>query len=291
MVNPGTLLLIVMWGVAIGCIYILLATGLNLIFGVMKLVNFAHGELLMIGAYVSYSTWVLMGLNAYIGVLIAMAVVALLGVAVERIFFRRVLGTNKLNEIFVSLGLIYIFDHIVVLFWGDKSKIIVSPFEYFTLPLGEVSIGYDWLIAVLIVVVILIALLLLITKTKIGMAMRATSQVREASMLMGINVERIYMLSFGLGAALAGAAGALYGIIFPFNPYVGALPTIKAFAIIILGGLGSIPGAVVGGLLYGIAEQTAAFILGGIWRDAVAFAVLIVVLVLRPTGIFGEKGE
>jgi branched-chain amino acid transport system permease protein len=291
MVNPGTLLLIVMWGVAIGCIYVLLATGLNLIFGVMKLVNFAHGELLMIGAYVGYSTWTLLGLNAYIGVIVAMVIVAPLGVAVERICFRRVLGTSKLNEIFVSLGLIYIFDHSAVLLWGDKSKITVSPFEYLTLPLGEVSIGYDWLIAVMIVVAILIALLLLITKTKIGMAMRATSQVREASMLMGINVERIYMFSFGLGAALAGAAGALYGIIFPFNPYVGALPTIKAFAIIILGGLGSIPGAVVGGLLYGIAEQTAAFVLGGIWRDAVAFAVLIVVLVLRPTGIFGEKGE
>jgi len=291
MVNVGTLVLTLMWGVAIGCIYVLLATGLNIIFGVMKLVNFAHGELLMIGAYIAYTVWTYLGLNAYIAVLLSMATVALLGIVVERLCFRKVLGTNKLNEIFISLGLIYIFDNAVVLLWGDKSKKIVSPFEDMSLILGEVSIGYDWLIAVLIVILILSALLLLIKKTKIGMAMRATSQKRDTSMLMGINIERIYIFSFGLGSALAGAAGALYGIIFPFNPYIGAFPTIKAFAIIILGGLGSIPGAVIGGLLYGIAEQTAVLALGGIWRNAVAFAVLIIVLVLRPTGIFGEKGE
>jgi len=110
-------------------------------------------------------------------------------------------------------------------------------------------------------------------------------------MLMGINIERIYIFTFALGAALAGAAGVLYGMIFPFNPYIGALPTIKAFAIIILGGLGSIPGAIIGGLLYGIAEQSAVIFLGGIWRNAIAFSVLIIVLVLRPKGLFGKKGE
>jgi branched-chain amino acid transport system permease protein len=123
------------------------------------------------------------------------------------------------------------------------------------------------------------------------MAMRATSQSGQTSMLMGINIERIYVFTFALGAALAGAAGVLYGIIFPFNPYIGALPTIKAFAIIILGGLGSIPGAVIGGLLYGIAEQTAAITIGSIWRDAVAFTILIIVLALRPEGLFGKRGE
>jgi len=121
--------------------------------------------------------------------------------------------------------------------------------------------------------------------------MRATSQKSVASMLMGINVGKIYIITFAIGAALAGAAGTLYGILFQFNPATGALPTIKAFAIIIIGGLGSIPGAVIGGLLYGIAENTAGYLLGGIWQDAIAFALLIAVLVIRPTGIFGEKGE
>jgi branched-chain amino acid transport system permease protein len=291
MIDATAMILTLMWGVAIGCIYVLLATGLNLIFGVMKLVNFAHGELLMVGAYVSYSVCTVFGVDAYIAVFVSMGVVALVGLAVERLAFRRVLGADKLNEIFVSLGLILIFDNVAVLVWGDKSKRIISPFEGISLPLGEASIRFDWLIALAFVVVILVGLLFLIKKTKIGMAMRATSQKSQASMLMGINIEHIYIFTFMLGAALAGAAGSLYGIIFPFNPYIGAYPTIKAFAIIIMGGLGSIPGAIVGGLLYGIAEQSAVVLLGGIWRNAVAFSLLIIVLILRPKGLFGEKGD
>jgi branched-chain amino acid transport system permease protein len=232
-----------------------------------------------------------LGVNAYIAVFLSMGIVEIIGIGVERLCFRRVLGSEKLNEIFVSLGLILIFDNVAVLLWGEKSKRLISPFENMRLIVGKVSISYDWLIAGVFVIVILIALFFLIKKTKIGMAMRATSQKSQTSMLMGINIERIYVFTFALGAALAGAAGVLYGIIFPFNPYIGALPTIKAFAIIILGGLGSIPGAIIGGLLYGIAEQTAVISLGGIWRDAVAFSVLIIVLVLRPKGLFGEKGE
>lgn len=291
--DPASQLIeILLWGVATGCIYILLATGLNLIFGVMKLVNFAHGELLMIGAYVSYTATVAIGLNAYLGVLVSMGTMALVGLGVERLCFRKVMGTEKLNEIIISLGLIYVFSNSAVLLWGDKAKKIVSPFENQVVPLsGSAFINYDRIIAMAIVVVLLIGLFLLVKKTKIGLAMRATSQRSDTSMLMGINIKKVYMFSFALGAALAGAAGALYGIIFTFNPMIGAIPTIKAFAIIILGGLGSLPGAVIGGLLYGIAEYSATTFLGGIWQDAVAFALLIAVLVIRPTGIFGQKGE
>ena len=291
MIDATTLLLTLIWGVAIGCIYILLATGLNLIFGVMKLVNFAHGELLMVGAYVCFSISTAFGVNAYIALFLSMGIVALIGVAVERLAFRRVLGADKLNEIFVSLGLILIFDNIAVLIWGEKIKQITSPFENMSLQLGEVAINYDRLIALAFVAAILIGLVFLIKKTKIGRAVRATSQKSQAAMLMGINIEHIYIFTFALGAALAGAAGSLYGIISPFTPYIGAIPTIKAFAIIILGGLGSIPGAIIGGLLYGIAEQTAVIFLGGIWRDAVAFSLLIIVLIIRPKGLFGEKGD
>jgi len=283
---------ILLWGVATGCVYVLLAAGLNIIFGVMKLVNFAHGELLMIGAFVSYSVTVSLGLNAYAGVLVSMGVVALLGIGVERLVFRRVMGTEKLNEIIVSLGLIYFFSNTAVLLWGDKSKQIPSPFANLVVPITESAfISYDRIIAILVVIGILTAVFFLIQKTKVGLAMRATSQRNDTAMLMGINIRKIYMFSFGLGAALAGAAGALYGILFTFNPQIGALPTIKGFAIIILGGLGSIPGAVIGGLLYGIAEYSATIFLGGIWQDAIAFAVLIAVLVVRPTGLFGQKGE
>ncbi len=253
--------------------------------------NFAHGQLLMIGAFITYSIASYSGLNVYVSILVAMAAVAAIGIVVERLTFRKVLGTEKLNEIFVSLGLIYIFENIAVLAWGDKPKQIISPLNGLSLNLPSMSITYDRISAVVIVVVMLVGLSLLLKKTKIGLAMRATSQRNSTAKLMGINVNRVYMFTFALGAALACAAGALYGIILPFSYLSGELPTIKAFAIIILGGLGSIPGAIVGGLLYGIAEQMATLFLGGIWADAVAFALLIAVLIIRPTGIFGEKGE
>ncbi len=290
-ITAPTIILTLVWGVAVGCIYILLATGLNIIFGVMKLVNFAHGQLLMIGAYLTWTISFSLGLNAYAAILVSMVVVALLGIGVERLTFRRVLGGDKLNEIFVSLGLIYIFENAAMLIWGASPKQISSPLSGMSLALPSISITYDRIVAVFIVVASLVALGLLIQKTKIGLAMRATSQRNSTAMLMGINVETIYMLTFAIGAALAAVAGGLYGIIFSFDYQVGAIPTIIAFAIIILGGLGSIKGAIIGGLLYGIAEQLATLFLGGVWGSAVAFAMLIVVLIFRPNGIFGEKGE
>ena len=281
-----------LFGVANGCIYILLATGLNLIFGVMKLVNFAHGQLLMVGAFVAYQVTTITGLNPYASILVSMGSVALIGIILEKFAFRKVRGTEKLNEIFISLGLIYVFQNVATLLWVENYNIqIPSPLSGLSLPLGEVLLSYDRILAIVIVIVILLGLVLLTKKTKIGLAMRATSQKSDAAMLMGININRVYVFTFAVGAALAGAAGALYGIIFNFNPAIGALPTIKAFAIIILGGLGSIPGAVAGGLLYGIAEKTAGYLSNGTWEDAVAFALLIIVLIIRPTGLFGEKGE
>lgn len=292
MYDLATIAQVLFWGVASGCIYILLATGLNIIFGVMKLVNFAHGQMLMIGAYIGFAASVSFGLNAYVGIFVAMAVVACVGVLTERFTFRKVLGTDKLNEIFVSLGLIYIFENVVVLLWGNSTQRIVSPFANQNVAIaGGVSLSYDRIMALVVVILALTALLFLMKRTKLGLAMRATSQKNDVAKLMGINVNRIYTVSFAIGAALAGAAGVLYGLIFSFDPYIGALPTIKAFAIIILGGLGSIPGAIIGGLVYGIAEQSTIFFVNGIWADAVAFAVLIVVLIFRPNGLFGQKGE
>jgi branched-chain amino acid transport system permease protein len=290
-ITAGTIALTLIWGVAIGCIYMLLASGLNIIFGVMKLVNFAHGQFLMIGAYLTWTISVAAGLNAYVAILVSMVIVAVLGVAIERLTFRRVLGTEKLNEIFVSLGLIYIFENAALLIWGDQSQQIKSPFYGMSLSLPSISITYDRIVAVFVVIAVLVGFGLLLWKTKIGLAMRATSQINRTAMLMGINVERIYMITFALGSALAAVAGGLYGIIFSFNSQSGAMPTIIAFAIIILGGLGSIRGAIVGALLYGITEQLATLVFGGIWSSAVAFVLLIVVLIIRPNGLFGEKGE
>jgi branched-chain amino acid transport system permease protein len=286
------LLQILFWGAYAGCIYILLATGLNLIFGVMKIVNFAHGELLMLGAYVTASIFILTGLNPYGIILASMATLALVGTAIERLGFRPILGTGKLNEIFLSLGLIYIIQNSAALIWGDEWQSIHSPYETITVSIGSVQIPLDYLIIMGVTVAILVGLYLLLWKTPIGRAMRATSQNRRGAQLVGIDVERIDMLSFGIGSALAAAAGTLWVVSGQvFNPYMGSIPAIKAFAIIILGGLGSIPGAIVGGLIYGIVENGATYVLGGAWKDAVSFIVLIVVLVIKPTGIFGKPED
>ncbi|MDD1661292.1 MAG: branched-chain amino acid ABC transporter permease [Methanomicrobiales archaeon] len=286
------LLQVLFWGAYAGCIYILLATGLNLIFGVMKIVNFAHGELLMLGAYATASIFLLTGLNPYSIILFSMATLAVVGTGIERLGFRPILGTGKLNEIFLSLGLIYIIQNSAALIWGDEWQSIHSPYETITVSVGPIQIPLDYLIIMGVTAAILIGLYLLLWKTPVGRSMRATSQNRRGAMLVGIDVERIDMLSFGIGSALAAAAGTLWVVSGQvFNPYMGSIPAIKAFAIVILGGLGSIPGAIVGGLLYGIAENGATYVLGGAWKDAVSFIVLIVVLVIRPTGLFGKAED
>jgi branched-chain amino acid transport system permease protein len=290
--NIGIFLQIMFWGLYAGCIYILLATGLNLIFGVMKIVNFAHGEFLMIGAYITATVFLLTGINPYVILLLSMLALVGIGAVIERLCFRPILGTGKLNEIFLSIGLIYIFQNGAAMIWGDAWQSVKSPYDGITVPIGSLNVPIDYIIIIAFTAAILIALFLFLKKTRIGMEMRATSQNRKGAKLVGINVERIDVISFGIGCALAAAAGTLWVVSGQvFNPYMGSIPAVKAFAIIILGGLGSIPGAIIGGLLMGIAENSAAFYLGGIWKDAVSFIILIIVLVIRPTGLFGEKGE
>jgi branched-chain amino acid transport system permease protein len=292
MYDTGTLLQIIFWGLYAGCIYILLATGLNLIFGVMKIVNFAHGEFLMIGAYITATIFFLTGFNPYAIILVSMLALVGIGAVVERLCFRPILGTSKLNEIFLSIGLIYIFTNSAAMIWGDEWQSIKSPYAGITVPIGSLNVPLDYIIIIITTSAILCGLYVFLRKTKTGREIRATSQNRKGAMLVGINVERMDILSFGIGCALAAAAGTLWVVSGQvFNPYMGSIPAVKAFAIIILGGLGSIPGAIIGGLIYGIAENGAAYFLGGVWKDAISFIILIVVLVFRPTGLFGEESE
>jgi branched-chain amino acid transport system permease protein len=280
------------WGLYAGCIYILLAIGLNLIFGVMKVVNFAHGELLMLGAYVTFTFYTISGFNPYVLLAASVPMLILIGVIIERTCFRPILGTGKLNEIFISIGLIYLIQNAAALIWTDEYRIIHSPFESITIAILGVNLPLDYLIIIITTIVILVALFMFLRRTRLGKAMRATSQNRKGAMLMGINVEKMDMLSFGIGAGLAGAAGTLWVVSGQvFTPYMGSIPAVKAFAIIIIGGLGSIPGAIIGGLILGLAENFAIFTIGGAWKDAISFLILIAVLVFRPTGLFGESAE
>ena len=300
----SVLLQILVWGLYAGCIYILLAIGLNLIFGVMKVVNFAHGELLMLGAYAAFWIYTLSGVNPYLIIALAMILLGIIGVFIERLCFRPIMGTGKLNEIFLSLGLIYLFQNLVALLWTTDSRSIHSPYSGVSVSIGSIRLPLDYIIIILFTIVFLIAFQLFMKRTTLGRAMRATSQNRDAAALMGIHVERMDMLSFALGSALAAAAGGLWLISGQIaDPYMGSIPAIKAFAVIIIGGLGSIPGAIVAGLTLGIAENVVPLFMQSFvgllgvsmsftaWKDTIAFFILIIVLVIRPTGIFGEKGE
>lgn len=295
---------ILVWGLYAGCIYILLAIGLNLIFGVMKVVNFAHGELLMLGAYTTFWIYVMSQVNPYLVIPLAMFLMAILGVFIERLGFRPIMGTGKLNEIFLSLGLIYLFQNSAAFLWSTNLRTIHSPYSDVIVPIGSIKLPMDYVIIIIITTIFLVALQLFMKKTSIGRAMRATSQNREAAALMGINVERMDMLSFALGSVLATAAGSLWVISGQMaNPYMGSIPAIKAFVVIIIGGLGSIPGAIVAGLTLGIAENIIPLLMKSLvgifgfemsfiaWKDTIAFLILIIILIARPTGIFGEKGE
>jgi len=300
----GLLIQILVWGLYAGCIYILLAIGLNLIFGVMKVVNFAHGELLMLGAYATFWIYTYSRIDPYLVIPLAMLLIAVLGLGIERLGFRPIMGTGKLNEIFLSLGLIYLLQNLVALLWSTDTRSIHSPYSNVMVPLGSMKLPLDYIIIIIFTIVSVIAFQLFMKRTTPGRAMRATSQNREAAALMGINVERMDMLSFALGSAFAAAAGSLWVISGQMaTPYMGAIPAIKAFAVIIIGGLGSIPGAIVAGLTLGIAENIVPLLMNSLagllgfdisftaWKDTIAFFILIIVLVIRPTGIFGEKGE
>jgi len=203
---------------------------------VMKVVNFAHGEFLMLGTYVTFILFVMSGFNPYLLLFCSVPILIVVGVIVERLCFRPILGTGKLNEIFISLGLIYIFQNAVAMIWTDEWRSLKSPFADMTIALGSIQLPLDYIVIVAITAAILICLNAFLQRTTTGKAIRASSQNRKGAMLMGINVERMDMLTFGIGAGLAGAAGTLWAVSGQvFNPYMGSIPAIKGFVVIILG--------------------------------------------------------
>src|SRR5881628_591155 len=280
----ATLVRVLTWGLVTGSVYMLLATGITLIFGVMKVVNFAHGELMMIGAFITFILAHSAGLNPYLAIFVSMIAVGLVGVVIERFGFRLLRDGEKINEVFFSIALILILQNALARVFVPRFREhvqIKTPYATEVVDLGLITLRYDFIVLLVLAWAIIAGLWVVLHRTGLGRDVRATSQNRVAAMLMGIRVERMDMLTFGIGAALGALAGSLYGIVNPFSPYTGTLPSIKAFAVIILGGL-------VGVLLYGCIESAATFFLGGSWRDATAFILLILVLLTRPQGLFRE---
>jgi len=278
-------------GLIIGGAYALIGLGLTLVLGIMKVVNFAHGEMYMLGAYFLFTFFTKMGMNFYLGMLLAILVVMLIGFVYERSILKP-LRKRSIDTVMLSMiGFSLLIQNIAMLIWTPVPEAIKSPFPLTAYTLAGLYFLPQRIMVICAAFLLVILTHLLLRKTKVGKAMRATFQDLEAASLMGIKIDRIYSFTFVLGAGLAAAAGTLLGPIFTVHPYIGNLANAKAFAIVIIGGLGSFPGAITSGLLLGIFESLGAGYVSSGYQDAIGFILLILILIYRPTGLFGKVGQ
>jgi branched-chain amino acid transport system permease protein len=276
-------------GLLIGGIYALVAIGLNLIFGVLRIINFAHGEYLMIAMYGAYWLWRL-GFDPYVSVLLVVPLMALTGAITERYLIRYTLASQAHVKIFVTLGLSIALQNVALVLFGADYLSVRTSYQTVTLTLIGLSISVPRLIAGLVMLVSAFGLHLFLQYTDIGKAIRATAQDSTTARLMGINIDRIYMMTFAIGTALVGLAGCILIPVYYVYPTVGTDFVLVAFVVVVLGGLGSLLGAVVGGFLIGVVEQFSGFFIDTSLRQIVYFGIFIVILVLRPAGLFGQRG-
>jgi branched-chain amino acid transport system permease protein len=276
-------------GVLLGGIYGLVSIGLNLIFGVIRVVNFAQGELVMFGMYGSYYAYTQLGINPYLSVLLVGPLVGLLGMAIQRLVIQPLIA-EPMMQIFATFGLLIFFQNIMQVVSRGQALSIGGDVGSDVLTLGEIKISVVRLVALIATTLITIGLHLFLSRTMAGKAIRAVIQDKRAARVMGINVERSYIITFGIGAALAGMAGAMLTPIYSITPTVGGNFILAAFAVVVLGGLGSVWGAYFGGLIVGLVEAFAGFYINPALKSATWFVIFLIVLILRPSGLLGQVG-
>lgn len=273
----------------LGSTYALLGIGLTIIFGIMRVVNFAHGELYTLGAYVAYGMVALLKLDFFSSIVCAAVVGILVGALIEYVFLRRKDLKNIDEVMLIMIGIMIIMQNLELLVWGGVAKIIPAPFSQDPISIASISISPTRLFVFSVAAVLLFVFYLGIERTRFGMAIRATFQDHDAARIVGVNVKRIYTLTFALGSAMAAVAGALLAPMFVATPLMGDLASLKAFAIVILGGLGSLSGAAMGGFLLAFIEEFGAGYISSAYRDAFGFLVIIIVMLFRPQGLFAAK--
>ncbi len=276
-------------GVLIGGVYSLVAIGLNLIFGVMKIINFAHGSLMMIGMYTCYWAVRLAGINPYLAILLVIPFLFVLGSFLQRFFINPIIQAPEHNQLLLTLGLSLFLENLALFLWSPDYRVLQTGYSNIHFYFGEISLSFVRIMAFTISIIGTIALYLLLTKSDLGKAIRAASQQPMGAMIVGINVRRIYVVSFGIGAACAGVAGAVVAPFFPVYPTVGGLFVITAFVVVVLGGMGSFIGAFFGGLIIGIAESIGAIFLPASMKSLISFIIFAMILLLKPSGLFGGK--
>ncbi len=276
-------------GILIGGVYALIGIGLTIIFGVMRVINFAHGELLMVGMYATYFLFTLLHVDPFLSIVITIPLMFLFGVLLQKVFINRVLGALPQNQILLTIGLGLIMSNSVMLAFTSDYKILTTRYSSSSMKVAGISISTPLLISFAITAAITAGLYWFLLKTDTGQAIRATAQDREAARLMGINVGRMSIIAFGLGSALAGTAGALISPTYYIFPQVGSVFTLKAFVITVLGGMGSVIGATLGGVLIGMAESIGGVYFGAGWKDVVVFVLFLLVLLFKPAGLLGKS--
>jgi branched-chain amino acid transport system permease protein len=278
-----------MSGILIGGVYALIGIGLTIIFGVMRVINFAHGDILMVGMYLTYILFSLFGVDPFVSIALTIPLMFLFGGVLQKIFINRVLGALPQNQILLTIGLGLIMSNTVMLIFTSDYKILTTSYSSSSVNLAGVSVSLPLAISFVITAAITALLYWFLIKTDTGQAIRATAQDREAAQLMGINVKRMSIIAFGIGAALAGTAGALISPTYYIFPQVGSTFTLKAFVITVLGGMGSIVGATLGGIIIGVAESMGAVYISSGWKDVVVFVLFLLVLLFKPAGLMGKS--
>src|SRR3954463_683253 len=276
-------------GVLIGGVYALSGVGLTIIFGVMRVINFAQGELVMAGMYCTFFLFQIAGVDPFVSVIITMPVLFLLGALLQWTLINRVLDALPQNQILLTIGIGLVLANTAMLAFTSDYRILSTSYSSSSVALGALRLSTPLHYCFLITAAITTALYWFLVKTDTGHAIRATAQDRDAAQLMGVNVRNMGVLAFGLGAALAGAAGALVAPIYYIYPQVGGAFTLKAFVVVVLGGMGSIIGATLGGVLIGVAESVSGTYFGSGWKDVCVYLIFLLVLLLKPSGLLGKS--
>lgn len=278
-------------GISLGSVYAIIALGYTMVYGIAKMLNFAHGDIIMVGGYISLMAINSLGLPSWLTVILAMIVCTVLGVLIEGLAYKPLRSAPALAVLITAIGVSYFLQNAALLIWGASPKaytpVVAGAVKLFD---GQLTISYVSLLTVVVCLVIMAALTLFTSKSRMGKAMRACSEDKGAAQLMGINVNFTISLTFAIGSALAAVAGVLLCSSYTsLMPTTGSMPGIKAFTAAVFGGIGSIPGAMLGGILLGMIEQFSKTYISTLWADAIVFGVLVLVLVVKPTGLLGKN--
>lgn len=277
-------------GLSLGSIYALIALGYTMVYGIIKLINFAHGDIYMLGAYVAFIVTTQVGLGFFPALIISMLVCGVLGVLIERIAYKPLRHATRITALITAIGVSYILEYTTQYVMGSEVKTYPELLTKATFELGPVQISMQQIYIFVITIVMMVILQFIVQKTKMGRAMRAVSVDEDAARLMGINVDTTISFTFLLGSCLAGAAGVLVGIYYnSINPLMGMVPGLKAFIAAVFGGIGSIPGAMIGGLFIGIAETMVTAYGSSLYKDAIVYLILILILIIKPAGLLGKN--